>query len=211
MPEQGCCGVPMSHYGFEKEATYNAKKTIDSFSQAQVDAIIATCASCIKGLKEYSQLLVKDEDYAQRAKEFSNMSFDVSEFLWSHPEDLGIDYNHKLGLRLAYHDPCHLVAAGVTEQPRQILRNIAEDFVEIAPGCCGGAGAYMILHAEESKQIFDLKAQSIRDGKPDYVVSSCPGCVIQLKDGLRRNELSADSLHIVHLLDRYYQLNGAYR
>ena len=211
IPEQGCCGVPMSHYGFEREAMYNAKKAIDSFSQAQVGAIVTTCGSCAKGLKEYSQLLAQDEGYAQKAKEFSTMSYDVSEFLWSHPEDLGIEFNHKLGLRLAYHDPCHLVAAGVTEQPRQILRNIAEDFVEIAPGCCGGAGAYMVLHANESKQIFDLKAQSIRDNKPDYIVSSCPGCVIQIKDGLRRNELSADSLHIVHLLDRYYQLNDVYR
>ncbi len=211
IPEQGCCGVPMSHYGFEKEAIHNAKKAIDSFRQAQVDAIVTTCGSCAKGLKEYSQLLAKDNDYARNAKEFSNMSYDLGEFLWGRPDDLGIDLDHKLALRVAYHDPCHLAASGVTEQPRQILRNIAEDLVEIVPGCCGGAGAYMVLHADESKQIFDLKAQSIRDGKPDYVVSSCPGCVIQFKDGLRRNELSADSLHIVHLLDRYYQLNNAYQ
>ncbi|MBW2258782.1 MAG: (Fe-S)-binding protein, partial [Deltaproteobacteria bacterium] len=46
--------------------------------------------------------------------------------------------------RVTYHDPCNIARSGwIIEQPREILRHIAADFVEMTPHgkdnyCCGG-------------------------------------------------------------------------
>jgi Fe-S oxidoreductase len=106
---------------------------------------------------------------------------------------------------VAYHDSCHLVVAGVTRQPREILRKIVKEVVEMEEGCCGGAGGYTFLHTEQSRKIFDLKVKSIQDLEPDCIVSICPGCVMQFKEGLERHRISAESLNLAQLLDRYYE------
>jgi Fe-S oxidoreductase len=107
---------------------------------------------------------------------------------------------------VAYHDSCYLIEAGVTKQPREILKKIVKEVVEMEEGCCGGAGGYTFLHSEKSKEIFDLKIESIRDLKPVCIASISPGCVLQFKEGLQRHEISAESLNLVQLLDRYYEI-----
>ena len=48
--------------------------------------------------------------------------------------------------RVTYHDPCNIARSGwITEQPREILKHICADFVEMTPNrqdnyCCGGGG-----------------------------------------------------------------------
>ena len=48
--------------------------------------------------------------------------------------------------RVTYHSSCHLRAAGVTKEPRQVLSSLpGVDFVEMqdADRCAGGAGTYL--------------------------------------------------------------------
>ncbi len=209
IPEQGCCGLPMSYYGYEKEALYNARRVVDSFQSRKVEAIVSTCGSCTERLKDYARIFEDDDEYREKAAFISGVSYDISEFLMKNSEDIECGSRDKLDLKAAYHDSCHLVAAGVTRQPREILKKIAKEVVEIEEGCCGGAGGYTFLHTEQSKKIFDLKVQSIRDLKPDCIVSICPGCVMQFKEGLDRHKISAESLNLVQLLDRYYEKQGS--
>lgn len=210
IPEQGCCGLPMSHYGYEKEARDNARKIIDSFTGSKIEAIVSTCGSCTERLRSYPNLFPGDDPYRKKAEYISGISYDISEFLVKYYEGVEFELPRKLDLRVAYHDSCHLVAAGVTQPPRKILKKITREFIEIDEGCCGGAGGYTLLHAEKSKNIFDLKLESIKNLRPDCIVSICPGCVFQFKEGLRRNNLVVESLNIVQLMDRYYQLNSVY-
>jgi glycolate oxidase iron-sulfur subunit len=210
IPEQGCCGLPMSYYGYEKEALYNARKIIDNFGNSEIEAVVSTCGSCTERLKDYANLFADDGKYRESAKFISSISYDISEFLMKYSEELALELPDKLNLRAAYHDSCHLVAAGVTEQPRKILEKIVKVPLEIKEGCCGGAGGYTFLHTEKSKKIFDLKVESIKNISPDCIVSICPGCVLQFKEGLQRNKISAESLNLVQLLDRYYELNDIY-
>lgn len=205
IPDQGCCGLPMSYYGYEKEALYNARRIVDSFESRKVEAIVSTCGSCTERLKDYARIFENDLEYREKAAFISSISYDISEFLMKYSEDIECGLRDKLDLKAAYHDSCHLVAAGITKQPRDILRKIAKEVVEMEEGCCGGAGGYTFLHTEQSKKIFDLKVQSIRDLDPDCIVSICPGCVMQFKEGLTRHRISAESLNLVQLLDRYYE------
>jgi hypothetical protein len=52
--------------------------------------------------------------------------------------------------RITYHDPCNIARAGrITEEPREILNTICEDFVEMTPNrtenyCCGGGAGTVV-------------------------------------------------------------------
>ena len=54
---QGCCGALSLHSGREAEATAFARRTIATFEQAGVDAVVVNSAGCGSAMKEYERLL----------------------------------------------------------------------------------------------------------------------------------------------------------
>ncbi|GAI82815.1 unnamed protein product, partial [marine sediment metagenome] len=135
----------MSYYGYEKEALYNARNILDGFGSSEIEAIVSTCGSCTERLKDYARLFRDDREYREKAERISSISYDISEFLMKYSGELELGLPDKLDLRVAYHDSCHLIVAGVTEQPREILKKIVKELVEMEEGCCGGAGGYTFL------------------------------------------------------------------
>jgi len=76
------------------------------------------------------------------------------------------------------------------------------DFIEMegADSCCGLGGSFGITHREESVAIQARKIQSITQTNAEAVVTSCPGCLIQLMDGIRRHRLPVKAMHISQLI-----------
>lgn len=60
------------------------------------------------------------------------------------------------------------------------------DYVEMvdADRCAGGAGTYVVKDYETSQRIFARKRRAIEQSEADIVATSCPACMIQLKNGL---------------------------
>src|SRR5499425_926071 len=56
-PGQGCCGALSLHSGRASEAAGFARRTIDTFERAGVDAIVVNSAGCGSAMKEYGDLL----------------------------------------------------------------------------------------------------------------------------------------------------------
>jgi glycolate oxidase len=56
------------------------------------------------------------------------------------------------------------------------------------------------LNLALAKQIADKKVEAIKSTGADIVVSSCPGCEIQLIDSLLRNRVPVKVMHIMELL-----------
>ena len=56
---QGCCGALSLHSGREAEAAAFARRTIATFEQAGVDAIVVNSAGCGSAMKEYERLLAR--------------------------------------------------------------------------------------------------------------------------------------------------------
>jgi len=54
-----------------------------------------------------------------------------------------------------------------------------------ADRCAGGAGTYMVKNYETSQDIFKRKKRAIQQSGAQVVATSCPACMIQLKNGLR--------------------------
>jgi Fe-S oxidoreductase len=110
--------------------------------------------------------------------------------------------------KVTYHSSCHLRAAGVTKAPRQVLSQLpGVEFVEMqdADRCAGGAGTYVLKDYETSQKIFDRKRRAIEESGADVVATSCPACMIQLKNGLR-GKVSVK--HVAELMTEACEVNG---
>jgi glycolate oxidase iron-sulfur subunit len=70
--------------------------------------------------------------------------------------------------------------------------------------CCGSAGIYNIIRREMADDLGDRKAKHIVETAADQVVTANPGCHMQLRTSLRRNNSTMPVRHIVELLDEAY-------
>jgi Fe-S oxidoreductase len=110
--------------------------------------------------------------------------------------------------RVTYHDPCNIARSGrITEEPREILKAICPDFVEMTPNrtenyCCGGGGGTVSIdeiRAFRTGPMGKRKAEQIRATGAKYVVSPCANCKKQLKEVCEDNGL--DDVEVLGLHD----------
>ena len=201
--DQPCCGALMVHSGLEEQAAAMARRIIEIFEQANVDAIVINAAGCGSTMKQYGHLLRDDPQWAERAQAFSAKCRDISEILCALTP---VAKRNPLPLRIAYHDACHLRhAQGIHQQPRQLLASIPGlEVAEIAESslCCGSAGVYNLLHPGPAQELGDRKVAHLLAAKAAAVVSANPGCLLQLMSGLRRRgQQTLPAFHMVELLD----------
>jgi glycolate oxidase iron-sulfur subunit len=200
--DQCCCGALMIHAGEEKAALDYARRTIDAFERVPVDAVVSNAAGCGSNMKDYGYLLRDDPKYSERAKAFSAKCRDISEVL------AGLEPRaprHPLPLKVAYHDPCHLQhAQGVRTQPRAVLGKIPElQILETAEAalCCGSAGIYNLVRPGPAKELGERKVRHVLATAPDIVASGNPGCLLQLRSGIRLAGSQIPVVHLVELVD----------
>ena len=201
---QGCCGALMLHAGLEADAAALARRFVDAFepSLADVDAIVINAAGCGSTLKEYGHLLRDDPAYAARAAALAAKCRDISEVL----ADLEPQApRHPVPLRVAYHDACHLQhAQGISAEPRRVLATVpALDVCEVPEGglCCGSAGIYNLVEPEAADALGQRKAGNVLSTGADAVVSSNPGCLLQLGSALERRGRPLRTMHLVEVVD----------
>lgn len=204
-PRQKCCGALHLHMGDVESARRLARRNIEVFGDKASGAIIVNAAGCGAMLKEYGDLLADDPAFAQRARDFSRRVCDISEYL----DGRGIDRNMTpLDLKVAYDDPCHLLhAQRVRTAPRNLLRSIPGlQLLELrdADRCCGSAGIYNITQPEMSQRILDEKIANIIRSGAQVVASGNPGCLLQIRAGIRSHNLRIRVAHPVELLDQAY-------
>ena len=110
--------------------------------------------------------------------------------------------------RTTYHDPCNISRSGwILEQPRELLRHICADFVEMTPNrrenyCCGGGGGTVSI--DEIREFRTRvggakKAEQIRRTGATLLVSPCANCKKQLAEVCQDHGL--DDVRVVGLHD----------
>ena len=200
--DQGCCGALSAHNGREDEALRFARRLIDSFERAGVEAVVVNAAGCGSTMKEYAYLLRDDPAYAERARAFEAKVRDLAEFL----VELGSRApRHPLPVTVAYHDACHLAhAQGIRAQPRQLLREIPQlELREIpeAEICCGSAGIYNLLQPDAAKELGRRKAKNVRSTGAELLVTANPGCLMQVAAALAESGEQIGLRHTAEVLD----------
>jgi len=71
-----------------------------------------------------------------------------------------------------------------------------------ADRCAGGAGTYVVKDYDTSQKIFQRKARAIMQTGANVVATSCPACMIQLKNGVGD---SVQVKHVAQLLQESYR------
>ncbi|MEO7019613.1 MAG: heterodisulfide reductase-related iron-sulfur binding cluster [Ktedonobacteraceae bacterium] len=208
---QQCCGALHVHAGEGERGRQLARHNIDVFERYDYDAIINNSSGCGANIKEYGHLLRDDPAYAERARAFSLMVKDISEFL------VGVEQKPVMGelpYTVAYHDACHLAhGQKIKQQPRQLLKRIPGlKLVDLKESdwCCGSAGIYNITNQDMASQLLERKMQNIIASGASVIATGNPGCMMQIALGARERGLEMCVLHPVQLLDEAYQAGGIY-
>jgi Fe-S oxidoreductase len=110
--------------------------------------------------------------------------------------------------RLTFHDPCQIVRrGGVLEQPRNLLKQIANNFVEMNDHremnwCCGGGGGVSANErADELRlKVFARKKSQLDELQVDSLVTACANCRLMLEDGLEAYHMDLPVVGLTELV-----------
>ncbi|SFS43496.1 (Fe-S)-binding protein [Marininema halotolerans] len=198
--KQPCCGALHAHAGEEKKAHQLAKENIDLFLKMDIDWIASNAGGCGAHLIDYPYLLKNSPQWKAFAHSFANRVKDISELILAgRPLTL-----HPLQQRVTYQSSCHLQnGMKVEKEPLNLLSLIPKiELVELAESerCCGSAGIYNLTHPHTSFHILDEKMERIRHTQANTIVTSNPGCLLQLTIGIHRARLQ-NQLRALHLID----------
>ncbi|MDQ7786972.1 MAG: (Fe-S)-binding protein [Thermodesulfovibrionales bacterium] len=183
-----CCGVPLRTLGLEEEAKRLAKKNLDAFSRLHVESVVCLCPTCTHALKsEYPKMIGEGIEKASDISSFFVDKLASSQFskLTSFPNPAG------------YHDPCHLkYGLGITREPREILRILGIDLLDSREElCCGFAGMFCFSNRELSRNLLTKCAHEYAHA--EVLVTSCPGCILQLSKDIRNKPV----LHLIEVIE----------
>jgi glycolate oxidase iron-sulfur subunit len=204
---QGCCGALHVHAGIRDEARKLARRNIDALLDGGFDAIVTNAGGCGSTLKEYGELLDHDAEYAEKAHRFSALIKDVNEFLAS------IELNppmRVLPLTVTYQDSCHLAhGQKIRSAPRKLLQSIPGlelREMQLPDLCCGSAGIYNVVHTGMAMSLLKKKMDSVNATGAPVIAASNPGCMLQLRAGVKKFGQGQRVAHVVEILDEAYRL-----
>jgi glycolate oxidase iron-sulfur subunit len=202
---QHCCGFPALSGGDLDTFRELAERNLAALENHQADYIMTACASCGGAFhRMYPRVLgERFPDLADRFQALSEKAVDASVLL----QKLGLnpDQGSSPLHEITYHDPCHLRSRGIVRQPRELLRAVPGlSLVEMknADSCCGLGGTFTIHHYGISLEINTQKTAAIKSTGVQTVVTGCPGCMLQLSDGLQQAGSRARVLHTLEVLAR---------
>jgi len=185
-----CCGAPMRALGLEDEALRLAEKNIELFKNMRAEAILSLCPTCTMVIKQ---------QYPSLTGNIMQNIMDVNEFFARYSVAKGLQTAPRV---FTYHDPCHLsYGLGITEEPRKIILDIGgSTLVEMkgAAECCGFGGLFSACFKDMSLKIGRKKIDNIKSTSADTVVTSCPGCMMQL-EALKKETNSG--VHVMHMAE----------
>ena len=191
LPSQTCSGTPIETYGHRDLVLEAARRNLSTLSKYR--RIVTGCASCTLSLKDLPSRFPEGSAEQREARNIARNVLHLSQFMLV-PEMASVLDEMKTNAkktestgRVTYHASCHLRAAGVTEEPHQLLEDLlGPNFRKMGDEdrCAGGAGTYLIKNPSFSRSIFERKEKAVRDSRADTVTTGCPACQMTLRDRL---------------------------
>jgi glycerol-3-phosphate dehydrogenase subunit C len=178
--KEKCCGVPLIANGYIEKAKKNAGYNIRSLSQISENTkIISTSSSCAYALKhEYPGFLNLDNS------SINDRTFYITRFIFDEFMSGNIPVMKNVGIRAAYHSPCHLERTGGIMYTLNVLKMVPGlDLVVLNSECCGIAGTYGFknenykISQDVGKNLFNM----INGVHPEIVITDCETCKMQIE------------------------------
>ena len=204
--DQQCCGLPGMSGGDLETVRELAEKNLAVLEKYDADYIMTACATCGGALHKFYPAVVgkRNPELLGRLQKLAEKTIDASVLLQKlglKPEETGAGDE----LKITYHDPCHLRTRAITKQPRELLAaatGVQLVEMEGADKCCGLGGTFNVYHYESSLQINAGKSDAIKRTGAEAVVTGCPGCMMQLSDGLKQKGSTTKVIHTLEILAR---------
>jgi L-lactate dehydrogenase complex protein LldF len=199
---QGCCGAPSLHLGDRHSVRKLAEQNLKSFESEDPDFILTACPT------GYSLLRDVYPEIDERGARWRDRIFDFTAFLVERGY-LVKPAGRPGGASLYYHVPCHYHAdLNLRDKPLRLLRSAG---FEVATGteppqCCGFCGVFTFKNPEISAHLWKHKKKEILESQASLVATDCPGCLFQLRSGLKKERAPVRSFHTAEILARTLEI-----
>lgn len=191
--KEQCCGFPLFRMGEDARGRELVERNVAAFRELGVERVIASCPGCFKTLRH------------ELPKEFKVLH--MEELLAELVKEGRIEFVKPLKKKAIYSDGCDLGRhSGVYEPQRDVLRAIPElELIEFEynreqAACCGGPVA-----SHDPEMAHNIAAVKVREavGKgAEMIVTSCPMCFVNLKEGAKVAGVTIDVQALPMLLPK---------
>ena len=185
-----CCGAPLRAMGLGEEAARMARKNLEVFGRLNAEAVLSLCPTCTDTIRNgYRKFIGAGLENAADISAFFSGKLSVME---------------SIGKTSIFHDPCHLqYGLGIRREPRDIIRKAGIGLIETGEsGCCGFGGTFCFSHKDLSAGLLEKRTGEIVGSGADVVVTSCPGCILQLSRTIKDRPI----LHLIEVIEEAYCL-----
>lgn len=177
--DEVCCSGVLEDVGFPMK---------DRLVRRNIEAILATGAkTVITGCPYCSRTFNNKPQYGE-LREKGIRIIHITQFLQ------GFDFGVTTDKRVTYHDPCDLGRhCGIYEEPRNTIRKIAPNFVEMADNrenalCCGAGGGVRGAYAKNSLAMARRRLEQAEAIGADVILTECNSCVHNLTNAKLRKQ-----------------------
>jgi L-lactate dehydrogenase complex protein LldE len=198
---QTCCGQPAYNAGDRATARDIARGILETFRG--YDYVVAPSGSCSGMLKHHLPHLFDDDPNMRAlAMALAEKTFELVSFL---ADVMGMESvaARYVGGSVTYHDSCSgLRELGIKQQPRQFLRGMGAEIVEMADAevCCGFGGTFCVKYPEISVRMASDKIKNAAATGARTLVAGDLGCLLNIAGRLRREGHAMQARHVAELL-----------
>ncbi len=177
--DEVCCSGVLEDVGYEINRDL-ARKNMDRILATGAKTVVTGCPYCSRTFNtktQYSPLRDKGIRILH-----------VSQFLKD------FDFGVTTDKRVTYHDPCDLGRhCGIYEEPRETIRKIAPNFVEMAHHhadslCCGAGGGVRGAYPKNSIAMARRRLLEAEEIGAEVVLTDCNSCVHNLANAKLRKQ-----------------------
>jgi heterodisulfide reductase subunit D len=196
--DEPCCMSKLRRMG-DSGFLAEARKRAETFDRMGIDTIVVSCAGCFKGLHA---------DYATiwpGAKKVLHFSQYLDHLIL----EGRLRPQIKTGLRVTYHDPCHLGRHNqVYDQPRRVLQAVPGlTLVEMTrhrafSSCCGMGGGLKAVSPEIQHKMAAARVREAEASGAEAIVTPCQTCLQGLLNGKKEASSSMNIFHLNEVLVR---------
>ena len=173
-----CCGLPFLSSG-NLERFEEVKKHNLALMDCDFDYILTDCASCENTLKKYFH--TTENDVGLESPTYTTTKFiNLGELIVQQ----NIKFKFEKPIKVTFHKPCHLANDDFWLKIIENCENVEYVKMKDYDECCGLAGEFAIKNHKISQELSKQKAQNAIATGADYIVTTCPACVLGIKQGL---------------------------
>ena len=177
--DEVCCSGVLEDVGYDMNENL-VRKNVDMILATSAKTVITGCPYCSRTFNNKPQ-------YAE-LKDKGIKVLHITQFLKD------FDFGVTTDKLVTYHDPCDLGRhCGIYEEPRQIIRKIAPNFVELRHNrvdslCCGAGGGVRGAYAKNSIAMARRRLEEVEEVDAEVVLTECNSCVHNLANAKLRKQ-----------------------